>query len=409
MTDITQITGERSLFLSEDTINWSLSQFQQAAQFAQQMGFDCVLVKVADGGNRWYGSLAGWQNIRKAILAEGVGAIPYTYSYGNAYGALDTEIDLLIEYMRDCGVVIADMEDKWNGQIAWAQHLCARMQSVPGTFLVSTWADPNEQSWSGVIEALNPCVNAYMPQQYSDWLAGRWAEFGADGAKLIQPTMIIGQSFGPNDPVANARAAYEQGHTAISIWYYELCVANTQLTAQILDAFPVTSSTHSPTPPTPEETIVITLKSPNVGNYYVAAPNGRWRCTKTGATIGGAILAFYCKFGGDRLCGLTYLGLPLTNEIGVGNGRVIQFFERGVLVYDPQHTIDSPVGGADSVYLMHIDRGEGQQLVAKTLIDPLNKDIADLQVKVDALQNNAQLQAMEKALAEISSLAKPYA
>lgn len=54
-------------------------------------------------------------------------------------------------------------------------------------------------------------------------------------------------------------------------------------------------------------------------------------------------------------CGLTYLGLPLSNEITMAGhpGVVKQEFERGWACYDPTHVIDFPPGAGD-VYLLHL-------------------------------------------------------
>src|SRR5216110_1805897 len=208
--DLVKITGQHLLFLGIPTYSWSLAQFQQAAQFARAHGVDNLLVKVADGGNEWYGGMSGWHNIRNTINASGVGAIPYIYSYGNKFGALDTEIDIMIAHMQDIGIVCMNAEAEWNGQVSWAQHLCSRMQPVPGTFLVSTWADPSLQNWLSVIQALSPCTNVFMPQQYNNYLATFWTEFMANGASFLQSTVNLTQDFGANDPVTIASNAYNQ-------------------------------------------------------------------------------------------------------------------------------------------------------------------------------------------------------
>jgi hypothetical protein len=200
-----------------------------------------LLIKTADGGNWWYGGLSGYHNIRNAIHAEGIGCIPYTYSYGNKYNALDAEIDILIALLQSDGVACADMEAEWNGQTAWASHLASRIQGK-GMFLVSTWADPSAQNWIGVLQALNPCVSCYLPQQYNNYLATFWGEFGNAGAACLQPTVNLLQDFGPNDPVAIAKAAHSQGHTSLSVWYHETAVANPTLLDQIFAAFPKTLS-----------------------------------------------------------------------------------------------------------------------------------------------------------------------
>lgn len=373
--DIAKITGQRLLFLGTSTAGWSLAQFQQAAQFAKSHGIDSLLVKVADGTYRWYGGLAGYQAIKKVIQDEGVGVVPYTYSYGDKYGSLDSEIDILISYMQDSGVVCADMETEWNGQVGWASHLCSRMSTLQGVFLVSTWADPSIQNWQGVIQALNPCVSAYMPQQYNGYLSTFWQEFGTSGAKCLQPTLDMTQDFGPNDPVALARAAYDHGHTAISIWYYETAVANPTLLDQILAAFPKLE----------EQSTMIDLSN-SVVAFHFDGNNDIWQCKENGLVIGHAILDTYRKFGGDKLCGLTYWGLPTSNEISVPNrpGVVYQRFERVVACYEqPPHSIDNPPGAEqDSVYLLHIDQGLGMD----PRIGQLATENAALQNQITTLQ-----------------------
>jgi hypothetical protein len=111
-----------------------------------------------------------------------------------------------------------------------------------------------------------------------------------------------------------------------------------------------------------EPSVKIDLNIPAVSSYFSAAANGRWKCKITGMVVGGAILSFYQQFGNAGLCGITYLGLPLSNEIAANisghPGIVYQRFERGVLAYDPPHVLDSPPGAGD-VYCMHIDKGIG--------------------------------------------------
>jgi len=100
---------------------------------------------------------------------------------------------------------------------------------------------------------------------------------------------------------------------------------------------------------------IIDLTDPVVARYFTATSNGQWRCNQTGHIVHDGMLKFYRSFGQDAYCGLTYLGLPLSEEEPVGGhpGVVKQQFERAVLVYDLNHQIDQPPG-ASSVYLMHI-------------------------------------------------------
>lgn len=134
---------------------------------------------------------------------------------------------------------------------------------------------------------------------------------------------------------------------------------------------------------------MIDLTNPTVARHFTGGTDV-WQCIDTGFIIGHGILGFYCKFGGDSLCGLTYLGLPQSNEIGVPNrpGIVYQRFERGVLIYDPSHLIDSPPG-AGNVYLLHIDSGLGMDprigQLATTNAQLLNQ-VSTLQGEIAALQ-----------------------
>ncbi len=108
--------------------------------------------------------------------------------------------------------------------------------------------------------------------------------------------------------------------------------------------------------------IMIDLSTPGVNNYFTSAQMG-WNCRQTGKNVHGAILAFYQTFGQNGLCGLTHLGLPVSNEIPLGgtHGAVKQFFENGVVFYDVAHEYDTRPGEPTaSVYLAHIYSGPGE-------------------------------------------------
>ncbi len=120
--------------------------------------------------------------------------------------------------------------------------------------------------------------------------------------------------------------------------------------------------------PQKETTTMIDLTTPNVA-FYFEDGGGNWKCKQTGFTIHGGILQFYQNFGGNALCGLTYLGLPLSDEIAFEQDKpmVKQYFERGVVAYDPHHQEDNPPLAQD-VYLMHIheqDYDRQQALIAQ--------------------------------------------
>ena len=112
--------------------------------------------------------------------------------------------------------------------------------------------------------------------------------------------------------------------------------------------------------------------------HYFENDNGSWKCKQTGFTIHGGILKFYQYFGGNNLCGLTHLGLPLSNEITFVQGKpmVKQYFERGVVAYDPQRLEDNPPSAGD-VYLMHVHEQQFDQ--QQTLITQLQQQLTALQ------------------------------
>jgi hypothetical protein len=101
----------------------------------------------------------------------------------------------------------------------------------------------------------------------------------------------------------------------------------------------------------------IDLTNLAVARFFSNLGNDVWKCNQTGFVVGHGILNFYRHFGGDALCGLTYLGLPLSNEIAIAGhaGIVKQAFERAIVAWDPNHQVDSPPG-AGKAYLMHLPK-----------------------------------------------------
>lgn len=227
--------GVHLLFIGTESYNWDATTFKQAALFAKAHGTDCFLVKAGEGTDRWYGGLGGWHQRRDACRSVGVNAIAYWYSIGNTLGGLAAEIATMVEYLKADGVFCADMEAEWNGKTDWAQSLRYALSSVSGTFLCSTWGDPVQQAWVDVMNIIAPVTDYFMPQQYSNWLAGQWGQFG--GKKLI-PTLHMTGVGDPNDPLNVALAAYQQKHDALSVWHYGLAMNDPVLLDAIWKQFP---------------------------------------------------------------------------------------------------------------------------------------------------------------------------
>lgn len=110
-----------------------------------------------------------------------------------------------------------------------------------------------------------------------------------------------------------------------------------------------------------DEIKTIEITDPEIARYFeLAVPDGSaWRCRSNGKIIKDAMLTFYCSFGNSELCGLTYLGLPQSNEIPMdAKGNTKQYWECGVTFYDPKHTYDTRPGTSNPdtrpVYLAHL-------------------------------------------------------
>lgn len=123
-------------------------------------------------------------------------------------------------------------------------------------------------------------------------------------------------------------------------------------------------------------------------NYFTDQGNDVWKCKQTGCLLGHGMLGLFRS----TPTPLALIGLPRTNEIPVPGhpGVVIMICERMILIYDPNHEIDSPPG-AGEVYAMHIDQVQSLGLTqlltllgisnqTPPLAQPNATAIADLQV-----------------------------
>lgn len=151
---------------------------------------------------------------------------------------------------------------------------------------------------------------------------------------------------------------------------------------------------------------MLDLTDPVVSRYFVDGGNSTWKCTVTGAVMLGGNLTFYRSNGGPAL-----LGLPLSNEIYLKQypNTAIVPCERALIVYDPNRVIDHPpIDGP--CYLLHINQGLGQQIVAKALTDPLQTQIAALQAQIKAIPSTvgapAQAADYKDRLMQINALSR---
>lgn len=153
-----------------------------------------------------------------------------------------------------------------------------------------------------------------------------------------------------------------------------------------------------------EEDVTIDLNMPEVARYFTLFDTAgkQWKCRQTGKVVQYAMLNYYITNGAKPFCGLSSLGLPTSNEIplpGVA-GAVKQYFERGVLCYDPQHRIDNPPG-AGNVYPLHLyNDGPGTDPAVPELEAEVQKLKAQL---AQPGASQAQVDALKQQVAEAQS------
>lgn len=152
--------------------------------------------------------------------------------------------------------------------------------------------------------------------------------------------------------------------------------------------------------------MAITINSPNVANYFEELDATHWKCKSNGNEVHDGMLSFYKS---DN--GLLNAGLPKSNEIGIAtfgslyaalanSGITVQFYERQVYCYDPDHKIDNPPGSG-AVYPMHLyNGGPGTD----PLVNQLKNEIANLQKQLQSSDpTDAAKLAQIKALIQQAS------
>ena len=134
--------------------------------------------------------------------------------------------------------------------------------------------------------------------------------------------------------------------------------------------------------------MAISPNDPIIDKYFTYNPTAGTLTRKdTGVVLGRGVTSFYLKYGGPAL-----LRLPISGEIQVidAQGQAIAgvsyvIMESCVIIFDPQRKIDHPPIN-EECYLLHIDKGQGQAVVAHPLVAPLNSQIAQLKALLSAEQ-----------------------
>lgn len=128
-------------------------------------------------------------------------------------------------------------------------------------------------------------------------------------------------------------------------------------------------------------------------SYFTITDDQHIHCKQTNADLVLGHLAFWLKYDG-------VFRLPLISEFRVAQWPAVSFqvYEGAIVAYDPQRQLDHPPT-TDACYLVHLDGGPGQQMVAKPLLTTLQQQIDDLttQLAEAKQQDNSALEAQVAA------------
>lgn len=254
MRDANQISGRVVLYINQtDSRTATPDVVAGWARFARSIGADTISPKVGEGNDMWF-AYADIGRFRAAALAEGCGYLPFWYSLADH--DIEEEARQLgaLQAANDNAGISIDMEDTWNGQDAKARAYAAALAPAhaAGPIYISTWADPAEQNWDGVIAALSPVVDCFCPQEYSNWLAFAASTEWHVSPERLQPQIDLSQGeFGAENAVGIAQAARRAGHQTIWLWEDAAAAKAPALARQIVNAFTGAPPPPPPPPPTP--------------------------------------------------------------------------------------------------------------------------------------------------------------
>jgi LysM repeat protein len=244
--------GRVVLFIGNECLHWQPSDFGNAARFARSLGVDTIAPKRFNGNQKWYVNPAHLKEEREAALAVGCGYLPFGYCYGPSFGdeqiAIEAATALEVMSVND-GMVCLDMESEWNGRAADAEKLASHLANHGGILTISTWADPIQQNWTGVLKALLPVATVFGPQEYTDWLGAQEQQLVNLGATCIQPAFDLSPSFGPDHLVTLVQAAKDRGDKTIWLWEYQYAQQNPALVHELVSIFGGSSPVPAPPPP----------------------------------------------------------------------------------------------------------------------------------------------------------------
>lgn len=136
-------------------------------------------------------------------------------------------------------------------------------------------------------------------------------------------------------------------------------------------------------------------------SYFTITDDQHIHCKSKNADLVLGHLAYWLQHDG-------IFRLPLLSEFRVAQWPAVSFqiYEGAIVAYDPQRQLDHPPTN-DACYLVHLDGGPGQAMIAKPLVVSLQQQIDDLKAQLANQQDNSALQAKltayEQAVAQVEA------
>lgn len=162
----------RYCFIGVESEFWSIETFQAAAASMKAHGYDTVAIKMADGPNLWYADIIA-QEIYAAFKNEGLHPIPYMFCYGNTQGSsVSAEANVANHILGVFGEICLDMESGFDNRPADGQRFASLLNK--GIIHISTWANPVDHNWLGVLQPFLGLIKSVWPQVYTNYLLSVW-------------------------------------------------------------------------------------------------------------------------------------------------------------------------------------------------------------------------------------------
>lgn len=181
------------LFLGTETFGWNEAQFDQVAQYCVDNQIDQVVLKVYEiTQGEWYSSLGGARNAILRFNVKGIDVLPYGYFYG---ANVKAETDYIKFALRTYEQFCMNLESEFDAHPELATSLATALSGHTGTLYCSTWANPVSHVWAANIDILDPVVDVWMPECYSDQLVKEmYAQFNHVTHGRIEPTFHVSQT-----------------------------------------------------------------------------------------------------------------------------------------------------------------------------------------------------------------------